>query len=410
MNPKSSVFSPVPLLVLLAAGLLAAGQVRAADEAEDQDQDRFSVDLYSNASRDENLFRLADGTPLPPQVVASGGAREDDIVATGLDLQLGTRFARQRVNFTGNIASERYSDNDFLNHVEGSGALEWDWQTRGDLDGTLGANYRRFFGGYTNRTLNGSETLANLKDLVSTWGYTGTANLGVGARWALRGAAGLQSTRHDAQELLNFDADDITSSLGLYYTTRQDNELGVLYSYHYGNFSGTVADFDDNALRFQWKLPLSEALTFSGGTGYEQRTYVYHLRHDYSGDVWNADLVWAGGGRTSVQLSGWRELREWQTAATDHYVSQGVRLKPVWDSGLHWQLALSGSWERDHYLGQSDAIARADTLRAAQAQITYQFLKRLKLTGGAALERRESSETLYTYDDRIFNVGLQATW
>ena len=157
-------------------------------------------------------------------------------------------------------------------------------------------------------------------------------------------------------------------------------------------------------------MQLSPELKFAGAVGAQRRDYVNAPSRNFSGGVWNTDLTWRPRERSSVTLSGWRELRAWQDAESNHYVSRGVRVEPAWDSGFHWRLSLAASWERDAYLDRSGASSREDTLKYVEAQLRYQFLKHLQLRLSGRTERRDSSNAAYDYDTRVAGAGIAASW
>ncbi|MFT3905864.1 MAG: outer membrane beta-barrel protein [Steroidobacteraceae bacterium] len=397
MSAYKSVCSLLPPMLCLA---LVAGNARADD---DEDVDPFTISLYSQAVRDDNLFRLADNYAALGVTLPAGASREDDVFSTGLAIDGRKQYSRQLWQVSADIASRRFANNDSFNYVGGNGALRWNWSTAADLSGTLAASYNRFLSGFANNT-------SYTRDLIQSYNYTGSLLWGLGARWSLTAEGGYKQSRHDAATRAYQDVDAVTGTVGLQYETRRGHLLGWNYTHGHGQYPDPLSNYNDDAAKLSWTLLLSEVLSFEGQAGYQKREYPGDAGRNFSGDVWNADLNWKPGGRSSVLLSGWRAVRAWEDADADHYVATGVQLRPVWDTGLHWSAELVGSWEHQRYLSDTGVSARIDNLGVAGITLRYTFLKRLQLSGGARLEQRQSTEALYRYDDHVYTLGVRASW
>ena len=381
--------------------LLVVGVAHAADQGAEPDP--LVLGAFTEFTHDNNLYRVPDNGEALGTTLPAGAQRDDNIFRVGVDLKAHGEYGRQALSLTGNVFDQRYSDNDYLNNVSGKGELGWDWQTALNFSGTLRASYRRWLNGFAN-------TRSYSQDLISRTGYEGTLRRDVGARWTVVAGAGYSDSTHSAVESSGDDQRATKASAGIEYQTSLGNMVGWDYRYGHGRYDNAQNDYHDNTARVRGILLLSHMWTFSGSVGVQHRDYPNATDRNFSGGVWNADLNWQPRERSSVVLSGWRELRAWQDAESNHYVSDGVRLVPTWDSGLHWRVSLEGSWERDEYLGSSGATSRDDTLKTVTGTVNYTFLKRLQLTLNARSAHRDSSDPAYDYDDQVVSAGLAATW
>ena len=365
--------------------------------------DSLVLGAFTESSHDNNLFRVPDNSEALGVTLPAGAQRDDNIFGVGVDLKAHGEYGRQSLSLKGNVFDQRYSNNDYLNNVSGRGELGWDWQTTENLSGTLRANYSRWLNGFAN-------THNYNQDLISRTGYEGTLRHDVGARWTVVAGAGYSDSTHSDAQNSGDDQRATKASAGIEYQTSLGQVLGWDYHYGHGRYNNTQNDYHDDAARVRCKLLLTHAFTLNGNVGVQHRDYPHASGRNFSGGVWNADLNWQPGERSSVVLAGWRELRAWQDAESNHYVSDGVRLGPVWDSGLHWRISVDGSWERDDYLASTGVSSRDDTLKGIEGTVRYSFLKRLQLTLSARSGRRGSSNPAYNYDDQVMSARLAATW
>jgi Putative beta-barrel porin 2 len=381
--------------------LLLVDVANAADQGAKPDP--LVLGAFTDFSHDNNLYRVPDNAEALGITLPAGAQRDDNIFRVGVDLTAHGEYGRQTLSLKGNVFDQRYSHNDYLNNVSGNGELDWDWQTSGNLSGTLRADYSRWLNGFAN-------TQNYNQDLISRTGYEGTLRRDVGARWTVVAGAGYSDSTHSAVDNSGDDQRATKASVGIEYQTSLGNMVGWDYHYAHGRYNNAQNDYHDDTARVRCSLLLAHALTFSGNVGVKHRDFPSATNNNFSGGVWNADLNWQPRERSSVVLAGWRELRVWQDAESNHYVSDGVRLAPVWDSGLHWRVSLGASWERDKYLGSTGVSSRDDTLKSVEGAVSYSFLKRLRLTLRARSGHRDSNIPAYVYDDQVASAGLAATW
>jgi len=384
--------------------LIAVGHARA--QAAD-DGDHLNFTLSGEHDWDDNLFRLPDHT-LPDR-----GTRHDEINLIAGAGQLQTFQGLQQFVLSGTLEDERFTQNTFLNSVVGNGRAEWDWRTAGDLSGTLGGTFAQQLSGFANNR-------SFARDLVDLRQYFASGRLGIGARWALRASGYDQKVTHSLEIYDYDDAHTDNGSIGIEYKAPTGYVLGWDYKHARTTYTDPTSDYNDNSALLRWNVQLAGDLQLTGDAGYQSRQYTSRTVGNFSGDVWNFGINFQPTARTSLDAAAWRELRAWldttQSASTtllnsDHYVSRGVRLAPGWNSGAHWKLTLAGAYEiQDYVAGDSTTFTREDKVASSSATLGYGFLKYFDVAFGVRFERRNSTNSDYSYDDRLLNLKLSGSW
>jgi hypothetical protein len=220
----------------------------------------------------------------------------------------------------------------------------------------------------------------------------------------------------DPRQIDNFDKG--TSDFGISYRTPSGNTFGWLYRYTDASFphqtllDGVLFDrsYIERSARFKLNCELTAKTSVQASAGYLHRQYPQGFTGDFSGDVWDASLKWQPTLRTRVEIDGWRELRAYLDAESDHFISRGGGVHFDWAVLDKTAVSLLVTRETQQYLGDAlsifAAFARHDTVRAQQATITYLPVQWLSFELAGRLEERDSNRPQYGYASRSVSLGF----
>ncbi len=153
----------------------------------------------------------------------SANGNDDTVISTGLLAGADQRLGRQHVTVDASLQNNRYSRDTSLNNQSYSLRSALDWQTIGNLSGTLSATSSRALADFNIGGIAPFRKKNTQRDVT----YAGVARIGVLTRYTVE--LGYSQTRRSFSaaeyERLAFDAD--TTSLGVYATPGANIRLGV---------------------------------------------------------------------------------------------------------------------------------------------------------------------------------------
>ncbi|HKQ83926.1 MAG TPA: hypothetical protein VJS42_17155 [Steroidobacteraceae bacterium] len=396
MSTQSMTLASALALLPVAAG--------AATSAEDP------VEFYlsDQVAYEDNLFRL------PDSVTDAGplAAGTDDFVnraTAGAEGRID--FSRQVVRLDLKVTDVRYSSNDFLDHVAGSGVLTWEWQLGSRWSGTLDARYDRALADFSNARFYG-------KDLVDTVSYSGEAAYRIGSRFRLLGGSRHTSGEHSARARRDDEFDSNSGWFGLEFRTPTDTSLRLEQRYTATKFPQLAAlgslndrEYDEHATVLRASHRLSVHTQLHGSYGRIEREYARLDNGDFSGGIWRVGVDWHPRQQLQVALNAWRDLRANLDAESDYFVSHGVSLTPTWSPTRALALSLALIYEEQEYIGSNPGLTtsanRADRARAAALNVSYTPMHRLRLDLNYRAEDRGSNRSIYAYDAYVAALNIR---
>jgi hypothetical protein len=324
-----------------------------------------------------NIYRLAEGS------------NSDRVVSGGLLAGVDTRLGRQHLTLDGSVQDNRYNENRSLNNRSYSlrGALNW--ETVGNLSGTVSALSTRSLAQFN---LGGVAQQTFDRNIERNEDYGATVRLGMGTRYSLEAGAS-----HRTHEFSN-DIYDI-------YNYRQNSSSFGVYAMPGGNVRlGLVARHTDGS------YPQYPIFLF----GFRVGSQVI----DYKRDDLDFTTNWnAGGGSTfNARISTSRANYNPASSALRNFRGTTGAL------GWNWQptskLLLNLQYARDS--GQDRLVQTADVNRVYntwQLNGRYVVSSKVSINAGATRSRSQSSiDGAVNQDPGLenndnYNVGVQwAVW
>ena len=194
------------------AALAAAAALTPLAQAQTDDAAPFYVGGSLGASHVSNLYHEANSS------------NSDTVISVGVLGGLDERWGRQHFKLDGSLQDNRYSTNRKLNNQSYTLAAGVDWQTIGDLSGTLSAKSDRALGDFN---IGNGVTQIFKKNTERNDALQAIARLGVTSRYGLEGGWSYRRRDFSVVEYDRFDYSQSTGSLGVYATPGGNVRLGL---------------------------------------------------------------------------------------------------------------------------------------------------------------------------------------
>ena len=415
--------------ILAVAGLATQSRAQAPlfppipitpENAPDNTADWFTPFVQYQYTYDNNLFRLpaspadyvhAPGVPpIPP-----GISLEDHLNTVSAGLDGHWVISQQSVDYDLEIDENRFVRNTDLNDTSGTAKATWNWSIASDLSGQLGANYSRSLAGF-------ADSFYFLRDIIDRQEYFANGRYQIGPRWAVYGTLDDSYIKNQGTGQEFNDLDLETGKVGLEMATSQANTIGAEYRFTHGRYphqDGATLngqpfdpDYNENSGVVLIKYAPTDKTTFNADGGYLQRNYPDNPGVGaFSGDIWHLKFLWQATDKTSLSVTGSRDLQAYLYAQSDYFVQNGVSVSPVWMQSDKITWVAVASWYKQDYIESSFSNIvvgpRRDTLSAEQGGIQYTPLRSLVLTLTYRHEQRHSNQSQFGYDDNLANAGVK---
>ena len=155
----------------------------------------------------------------------SNASNNDNVVSLGVLGGLDERLGRQHLRFDGSAQDNRYRNNSELNNLSYTARAALDWQTVGDLSGTLSAKSDRALADFN---VGNGVTPIFKKNTERNDEYQAIARLGVGTRYTVEGGWLYKKRDFSAEEYGRFVYHQNTGSLGFYAIPAGNLRLGLV--------------------------------------------------------------------------------------------------------------------------------------------------------------------------------------
>jgi Putative beta-barrel porin 2 len=416
----------VDLIGLIFAGALAIQSVASAavedldtlDKAvaapfpPDADFGRtFKIYGEDQESWDSNVFRLpSNAIPLGSNI-SLDETKADHVNTSSVGLDGKWTRGRQMVAIDLRADMNRFANNVDLNNVSANDKLVWNWQIGSVLSGQFGSFYSSSLASFVNSNVYS-------KNVVSNYGYYGSARYQVGPHWAVFAGALHADTTLSANASKENNNHNNLMQFGTELATNVSDSLGVEYrindvGFPHGIVLNGISIFEnyrEETARLTAKYAMSDKTTIEGNFGYLKRSYSNAEIGSFSGDAWHFLGQWRPSDKTLLAMDAWRRLQAYLTAQSAYFVSQGVSVAPTWLESEKLKLALQASLENQDYVGtffpSLGAGGRRDKVLAGQIDISYLPVRMIVLGVSYRYEKRDSNQARLQYDDKIASASV----
>lgn len=386
---------------------LASGAAWSQAEPQSPEEEHFF--LSEQLTYDDNLFRTAEEDSSSP----IDDLRERDDYMNRITAGIGDdmRVGQQVFRLKGRVHDVRFQENDQLDHTAGDARAAWEWSITSALSGTLSADYKRTLADFAN-------SISTERDLVETFGYTGSARYALGPRWSVSAYGRRMETEHDLElrTAENFEAD--LGRFSIDYTTPSQHAFGLEYRYITAEFpdatpgvDGRSSDYDESAALANLTYTATIRTRLRASFGYVDRNNPTGTEGEYAGNTWRAAIDWTPREKFGMTLEGWHELKSYVDAESEYFIADGMSLSPTWSPIRSISLGLELSWEDQEYIGGGvlpvDSTERVDEVFSALTTFTYTPRDNLQLELSYRASDRDSNRTFRRYDAQVASAMIR---
>jgi hypothetical protein len=358
---------------------------------------------------DDNLFRDAETTDIPPGAVA----REDYVNRITLGLGNDFHMGQQTLRLKGRVFDARYQDNDYLDYTGGDASAAFDFNALTALSGRLSASYNRTLADFAN-------TLGTERDILEGTNYSALVRWAIGPRWSVSASGGRIETEHDlaARQSVNLEAD--VGRVSIDYATPTFHSFGIEYRYMDAKFPNAIvapdatesaSDYEENAALARFTYTATVRTQFRVSAGYVERERPADPEGRYSGDTWRAEIDWKPREKFSMLFAAWSELKAYTDVESDYFISDGYSLSPTWSPTEKLSFALTASYEDQEYLNTRELELvdgqRNDEVLAGLFTFTYKPRDALAIELSYRGSDRDSNRILRRYDAQVAGIALR---
>ncbi|MBY0364846.1 MAG: outer membrane beta-barrel protein [Proteobacteria bacterium] len=325
--------------------------------AQTDDSTPFYVGGSLGVSHVSNIYRQANA------------ANSDTVVSSGLLGGVDHRYGRQHLKLDGSVQNNRYASNQALNNQSYTASATLDWQTIGDLSGTVSAKSDRALADFNIGS--GVDPIFK-KNTEGNDTFQAIARLGVATRYSVE-AGYTNARRHfTASEYDRFAYRQGTTSLGLYAAPAGNVKLGLVGRHTAGQYP---------------RYPV--------GIGLDPQTLklvVITAPNDYTRDDFDFTTRWSTGGSSTLDTRISRSRLHNSLDVLRGFSGTTGAIGWSWQPTAKLQLGLR--YTRD--TGQESQVRAADVSRVYttwQLNGSYALTGKLTLTASANGNRNNRSGT-----------------
>lgn len=358
---------------------------------------------------DDNLFRDAESTGVPPGAVS----REDYVNRITLGLGNDFHMGQQTLRLKGRVFDVRYQDNDYLDYTGGDASAAFDFNALTALSGRLSATYNRTLADFAN-------TLGTQRDIIEGTNYSALVRWAIGPRWSVSASGGRIETEHDLAVRQNENLEADVGRVSIDYATPSFHSFGVEYRYIDAKFpnaiiapgaSESASDYEENAALARFTYTATVRTQFRVSAGYVERERPADPDGRYSGDTWRAEIDWKPREKFQLLLAAWSELKAYTDVESDYFISDGYSLSPTWSPTEKLSFALTASYEDQEYLNTRDLELldgqRNDDVLAGLFTLTYKPREPLAIELSYRGSDRDSNRIARRYDAQVAGIAIR---
>jgi hypothetical protein len=164
--------------------------------------------------------------------------------------------------------------------------------------------------------------------------------------------------------------------------------------------------------RWRW----SRKTLVRANAGYMVRTYETADERNFSGPVGSIRAIWDATGKTRLEFAVWQEISNLGDEVPNYAIIDGISLEPKWQATAKTAFRGVASYERrDFQRVPEGALSlmlpeRIDKVGALGIWLDWQPRRNVSLAVGVNVESRNSTESVWDYDDQNvqarFSIGL----
>ncbi len=375
-------------------------------------EENADVYAFSNVSRVDNLFRLADDTEALNVLGTTN--RDDTLTTIGVGGHLKIPVSRQRYTIEGELRRTSYSRFDQLNNSNGEIKAAWDWQVGSLWSGQLGYDYREAISDFT-------EFQQQVKDTQKRNRAYFSGTFHFHPRWWATVGLDTFDTSFDRRSTLDRRESSVFGEV--LFATRADTRVGISIRETSGDIDaledigpGVGAqfvsnDYDESTINAIAIWEVSGISTLRAELGRTERDHDQVGERDFNGATGSVTYQRQVSGKTDVDISVFRRTTT-RDEISSLVVTQGFSINPKWR--ITPKLRFDGvlSYEEGDFEGSALDAANFNTVRKDEVttfrgRLNYQFKRKISFFVGFSNESRDSNEANTEFDFYAVDVGAR---
>ncbi|HET7832233.1 MAG TPA: XrtB/PEP-CTERM-associated polysaccharide biosynthesis outer membrane protein EpsL [Gallionella sp.] len=371
-------------------------------------EDTLSAVAGARYLYDSNLFRLSSA--VDPLAVIGNPNRSDSLLSLFAGVKLDKKYSNQRVMFTADVNSTRYSRFKFLDYQNTNYKGVWSWQIGSKLTGS--ANVSR------NQSLSSfSDTQIYLRNLNTVDSRHLDLDWWLHANWHLFGSASFDETSNSVFNTTNLSSRSRFVEYGVKYVAADTSYVALLSRNLTGDYANVIPNpvllLDSGyterqqELKVNWQFTVKSLL--SGYLLHINRTHPRFAQRDFNIVVGGMALRWDPTDKTHVNVSVKRGAGSWWDIGSSYYINDTVSVGPVWEISPALTARLTVERGRKDYRGAIVPIllARKDVTQSLMLDLDWIPRRNLMLTTSLQQSRRSSNFATFDYKDYSWMVSGQ---
>jgi len=368
-----------------------------------------SIDLSpfvsAGIAHDSNVFRFTDSQEALEETGSTDKSDDWYTIEGGAKGTLSV--SRQDIIVDAAINRNEYDRYFFLDYTGGrvSAVLNW---VRGSLwSGTAGYRFVRTLAGFT-------EFQNPIQDIKSQHNLFARAERKLTTKWSL--PFGVSYRDSDFSTRSTRDREVVTGDVGLVYTSRKGNRIGIvseLADAQFPNREVNVANgVDDGYQTFNLSGKINWApqrnSRVEARLGYTEREQDNVSSADFDGVTGRISYSMQPTGKTKLTTQIWRELSALSDEAANYAKVTGISLTPEWQITNKLALTAEVEYSERDFEGQPDledqvVEDRKDDVIAARVSLSYDITRIFEVSLTYETGDRDSNRPEREYD---FNTVL----
>jgi Putative beta-barrel porin 2 len=377
--------------------------------------DQISPFVVELVTRDDNVFRLADG--VDPQAAIGAPSATDVYHATSAGLAFDVAAGAQR--FEGQLALSRYrfARFDTLDFNGNDARAVWRWRAGDRFTGNVGHDRTEALASLANVQ---SGTRSTAPNVLETQHSYVTATYEPTPRWSFRADVRATFQRNGAIEYRPSDLDAHSTELALAYVTEGMTRLGLIATNLDGRLpnpqrlGGIAVDnsYEQRGLALFIEWQASPHSQIKARTGSTRRSYVDIPQRDFRGSTYVATFDWRPTDYVTLTAISQRDISSSEEVNVGLVLSEGLSFHTLWSVRPNAALSLELERADRTYLGDAASFLGgtqpyAERVRSTGTKLSLHPRTRLTLDLAWRHERRASLTRLGSYGAAIASVGFR---
>lgn len=398
--------------------LLAAAVAALPSVVVGADGDVLELFAEYEMSRDDNVFRLADGADA--QAIIGTSERGDMIRTTSAGLSLDLPLSRQRLR--GAVVGERVRFDRFDSlDLDGHRVnLDLEWVIGDRLDGTLSYANSEVLASLANVQGGVQQNSANFLTTARTAAHT---RFKLDERWRIGVRVAREDHDNSAGESRISDARLDTRAVDVTYETRAGSRFGVSAATTDAtlpNRQVLAGEPVDNSYREQELLafatwPVTAETQLSAEVGRVERRHDDLPGRDFADSVYSATVDWRPTSTLDLSLSKRRGISPWEQVNVGFVLLDSLALRAYWRLTEKISLSASRLQGDRRYLGDPGLVVagtepRTEDFGTARVGIEYEAADFLVLGVAWQSDARDASVALGDYDTNLLSVSIRGRY